>query len=244
MKIALMLSSAVVVLAVLAVLIFVYVIQNVEQPKYTLVEQQGDIELRDYPALLVAEVRRDGSRQQALSAGFGPLARYIFAKERGGERIAMTAPVVQQPVMQQAAASDGRIAMTAPVIQQALDSPSPDGEPGRERAADWAVRFIMPSAYRLADLPTPASDDITVYEAPPRRIAAIRFSGRTTDALIEEQEQRLRGWLQQQNLKQAAEPLYAYYNDPFTPGFLRRNEILIEVEQALGDGPAQDSDAR
>jgi DNA gyrase inhibitor GyrI len=226
MKRALILFAAFIVLAVSAMLVFVYVIQNVEQPKYSLVEQQGDIELRDYPSLLVAEVRRDGTRQQGLSAGFGPLARYIFAKERGGERIAMTAPVEQQ-----AAAPNARIAMTAPVTQHAVDGPARDagGQGG------WAVRFIMPSTYRLAQLPAPASDDINLYEVPPRRMAAIRFSGRTTDALIGEQEQRLKDWMGQQGLKQAGPPIYAYYNDPFTPGFLRRNEVLIEVDQAPGD---------
>mgnify|MGYP001820205752 CR=1 FL=1 len=225
MKIALIVAAVGVVLAIVAMLTFVYVIQNVEQPRYTVLEQQGDIEVRDYPSLVVAEVRRDGSRQEGLSAGFDPLARYIFAKERGGERIAMTAPVVQQ-----AEATYARIAMTAPVTQQAVDGSGQNGN----RKAGWAVRFIMPSVYSLSDLPAPAGDDVKLYELPPRRMAAIRFNGRTTDRLIAKQEQRLLGWMQQHRLKPAAAPVYAYYNDPFTPGFLRRNEVLIEVARAPG----------
>jgi DNA gyrase inhibitor GyrI len=233
MKIALIVAAVGVVLAIVAMLTFVYVIQNVEQPEYSVIEQQDFIELRDYPSLVVAEVRRDGSRQEGLSSGFGPLARYIFAKERSGDRIAMTAPVVQQ-----AAQSDERIAMTAPVTQQALDAQGPDGD----REDGWAVRFIMPSAYGLSDLPPPADDDVKLHQIPPRRMAAIRFSGRTTDQLIGEQEQRLRNWMQQRGLTPAAAPVYAYYNDPFTPGFLRRNEVLIEVKAAPGDEPAAKPD--
>ena len=214
MKIALIAVAVLILLAVAGMLVFVYVVQNVEQPTYSVVERDGAFELRDYPALVVAEVTRQGSRRKGLSAGFGPLARYIFAKERGGERIAMTAPVVQQ-----AAAEDERIAMTAPVTQT--------------RTADgaWAVSFIMPAHYRLADLPAPAGSDVKLREVPPRRVAAVRFSGRTTDAAIAEQEQRLRDWMARRGLTPAAAPIYAYYNDPFTPGFLRRNEVMIEVDR-------------
>ena len=214
MKIVLIAIAVVTLLAVAGMLVFVYVIQNVEQPAYDVVERDGAFEVRDYPALVVAEVTRQGTRRQGLSAGFGPLARYIFAKERGGERIAMTAPVVQRP-----AAADERIAMTAPVTQTRSD----DGT--------WAVSFIMPARYRLADLPAPAGSDVKLREVPPRRVAAVRFSGRTTDAAIAEQEQRLRDWMDRRGLTPAAPPIYAYYNDPFTPGFLRRNEVMIEVDR-------------
>jgi DNA gyrase inhibitor GyrI len=216
LKLIVMVLGGLALLAVVGLLVFVYVIQNVEQPAYRVVEQQGRFELRDYPTLVVAEVRREGSRQQGLSDGFGPLARYIFAKERAsdddGERIAMTAPVVQQ-----ALAPDARIAMTAPVTQTRTDDET------------WAIRFIMPSQYRLTDLPAPAGKDLQLTEIPARRVAAIRFSGRTTDALIAEQEQALLQWLDTRGLKPAGAPVYAYYNDPFTPGFLRRNEVMIDI---------------
>ena len=214
MKIVLIVIASVLVLAVAGILVFVYVIQNVEQPDYALVTQDGDFEIRDYPPLVVAEVTRAGNRQQSLSAGFGPLARYIFAKERGGERIAMTAPVQQQAV-----GADEKIAMTAPVTQ----TPSDNG--------DWTVQFIMPSEYSIEDLPAPAGDAVRLREVPSRRVAAVRFSGRTNDRLIAEQEQRLRDWMAKRNLEAAGEPIYAYYNDPFTPGFLRRNEVLIPIQR-------------
>ena len=74
----------------------VYIVNNVENPRYTAVVVDGDIEIRQYPRLVVAEFARSGDRRNAVSSGFSPLAAYIFAKERSGDRIAMTAPVTQE----------------------------------------------------------------------------------------------------------------------------------------------------
>lgn len=213
MKTLLIIAAVLAVVAVGGLLAFVYVVQNVETPDYVVVEHDGDLELRDYPPLVVAEVQRDGSRQKGLSAGFGPLARYIFAKERAGAAVAMTAPVEQQAA--------AKIAMTAPVEQSPAE-------------AGWAVRFIMPREYRLADLPAPGNAEVRLREVPARRLAAVRFPGRTNDRLIAEQERRLTDWLAARGLPALGPPIYAYYNDPFTPGFLRRNEVQIEVPGPVG----------
>lgn len=172
-------------------------VQNsIEQPSYTSLTLDGDFELRDYPELTVAEVTTTGGRGEAVRAGFGPLAGYIFAKERAGEKIAMTAPVTQTP-----------------------------GEGG------WVVRFMMPSQYTLETLPRPAGSTVRLETLPPRRMAAVRFSGVANDALIAEQEARLVDWMAAQGLTPTDSPTYAYYNDPFTPGFLRRNEVLVPVAE-------------
>lgn len=169
---------------------------SVEKPPYESVTLDGDFELRDYAEQVVAEVTTTGARQQAVSAGFGPLAGYIFAKERAGDKIAMTAPVTQTP-------GDG---------------------------GEWVVRFIMPSQYTLETLPKPAGSQVRLETLPPRRMAAVRFSGVATDALIAEQELRLVTWMEARGLSPTDTPTYAYYNDPFTPGFLRRNEVLVPVQ--------------
>ncbi|ABM61197.1 SOUL family heme-binding protein [Halorhodospira halophila] len=189
-----------VVLVVGAIVAWWVVVRGVETPDYTVVLQDGDRELRDYPALRVAEVERSGSRGEAVSAGFRPLAGYIFAREREGDSIAMTAPVTQ----------------------------TPEGE-GR-----WLVRFIMPEQYTLEDLPRPTGEEIALRELDAQRMAAIRFSGRASDSTVEEHERGLRAWMAEQGLEAAGEPVYAYYDDPMTPGFLRRNEVLIPVESAPG----------
>ncbi len=212
MKLILILLGLAAVVGLVGLLVFVFVIQNVEKPDYQVVSQDGDFELRDYPPLVVAEVSGSGDRQQSLSSGFGPLARYIFAKERGGERIAMTAPVQQRAV-----APDEKIAMTAPVTQ----TPAQDGR--------WSVQFIMPAEYGLEDLPAPGNAEVTLEPIPARRVAAVRFSGRTNDRAIAEQQARLEDWMNARGLEPRGEPIYAYYNDPFTPGPLRRNEVMFEV---------------
>ena len=148
MKILLIGLGVLTLLGVAALAVFVFVVQNVEQPVYRVVEQEGALEVRDYPSLVMAEVRREGSRREALGAGFGPLARYIFGKERAGEQISMTAPVTQQRTE--------TIAMTTPVTQ------------ARGAGGDWAVRFIMPARYRLDQLPAPAGD-VRLVELPARR---------------------------------------------------------------------------
>jgi len=74
-------------LAVIVVAAWVFIVTNVEQPNYEIVRADGAIEVRDYPRLIVAEVSRKGQRWEAVRAGFRPLANYIFARERGGDRV-------------------------------------------------------------------------------------------------------------------------------------------------------------
>ena len=204
-------------LGVIAVAAAAYVgtamyIDGVEHPEHTVLLREGDIELRTYPDMIVAEVDVSGGRSEAASRAFSPLANYIFAKERSGDAIAMTAPVTQE--------RREKIAMTAPVTQtRASDS------------ADWTVRFVMPSKFSLNDLPKPENKDIRLKKLPGQKRATIRFSGVPTDALIAENEQRLRDWLRSKGLEAAGAATYAYYNSPFTPGFLRRNEVMLAVRE-------------
>jgi DNA gyrase inhibitor GyrI len=181
--------------AALSLVLFWFIqTRNVEIARYEVIEADGPIEIRDYPALTVAEVTRSGNRDQAVRAGFGPLARYIFAKEREGEKIAMTAPVTQ-----------------------------------KSKGGTWTIQFIMPSGYSLENLPKPASTDVQLREIPPARRAVIRFSGWWSDELFNAKDAALREWLKGKGLEVSGTPLFAYYNDPFTPGFLRRNEILYDL---------------
>ncbi|MBA4281031.1 MAG: heme-binding protein [Ralstonia sp.] len=207
-------------LAVLGAGAWIYVVSTVEQPKYSTVLADGAIEVRDYPALVVAEVTRRGDRGSAVRAGFSPLAGYIFARNRPGDSVSMTAPVTQTQTPQ----ADQKIAMTAPVTQT-------PAQPNDEDPANaiWLIRFIMPSQYTLATLPRAAGDDVRLLDVPASRRAAIRFSGVATDALIDANERALRAWLSARAITILGAPTYAYYNDPFTPGFLRRNEVLFDV---------------
>jgi effector-binding domain-containing protein len=167
--------------------------QSVETPAYAVELRDGAMEIRTYPALVAAEVRRPGSRQEAAQAAFSPLARYIFARDRPGGKIAMTAPVTQN----------------------------------RDEGA-WTVRFLMPKDLGIAALPAPAGD-VQLAEIPAGRLAAIRFSGRWTDVNFTAAEARLRTWLAARGLTAVGPATFAYYNDPFTPWFLRRNEVHLRL---------------
>ena len=191
-------------LAMVGAGVWLYLMSNVERPAYRVAASDGAIELRDYPPLLVAEVMRGGERKAAVSAGFRPLAGYIFAKERAGDSIAMTAPVTQTR------------------SSENTDDP-------------WIVRFIMPAQYSLETLPRPADGDVQIKPVPAQRLAAIRFSGVATDQNIAWQEAKLRRWLEAQALPHDGTATYAYYNNPFTPGPLRRNEVLIGLGTQVKD---------
>lgn len=182
--------------------------RNTEQPKFRIVLADGSFQVREYPALLVAESLQSGPREVALNRGFRQLAGYIFAKSRDGDTIPMTAPVVQ---------NRERIAMAAPVVQDQSD------------AGLWRTRFIMPANYSRATLPQPP-DDVSISEIPSRRIAAIKFSGSSKDSALAAHEAKLRRWMAASKLAAVGDAEYAFYNSPFIPAFMRRNEILIPIE--------------
>jgi SOUL heme-binding protein len=177
------------------------------EPAYTVVKQAGDIEIRDYAPMIVAEVIRSGQRAEAISAGFRPLADYIFGKNAPKAEIAMTAPVTQERRGQE-------IAMTAPVTQEA------------DKDGVWKVRFVMPAQWTMASLPKPINSDVRLLEIPAERRAVIRFSGFTFTSTIQEKTAELRMYIAAHGYTPVGEPVFAFYNPPWTLPFLRRNEVM------------------
>jgi DNA gyrase inhibitor GyrI len=178
-----------------------------EEPEYRALETDGDHQIRDYPALTVAETVVGGPRKDALDEGFSILADYIFAKSRDGEQLAMTVPVMQD--------SGDPMASDPPLFDDDLEGA-------------WRTRFVMPAGRTADDLPQP-SDGVELIELPARKVAVVSFSGRATNDLLAEQEDRLRGWLAKRGLKAQGEPEYAFYNSPMIPGPLRRNEVWLAL---------------
>jgi SOUL heme-binding protein len=187
------------------------IMSNVEQPRYTVVERFGDIEIRAYAPLIVAETEVTGIREMAIREGFRTIADYIFGNNVASREIAMTAPVIQQ--------ASEPIAMTAPVIQQG------DGR-------TWAIRFVMPSRYTMESLPKPKNAAVWVKEMPGKRFAAIRFSGLPSEGNLKENTRRLNNFILEKEMDPISYPAYAFYNPPWTLPFLRRNEVLIEIATA------------
>ena len=198
------------IMTMLLILLPVPNLMAVEEAKYTLVEKEGDFEIRDYAPQVVAETRVEGSLEDASSRAFRRLFRYITGNNKPEAKIAMTAPVSQEPAGQE-------IAMTAPVSQQ-------------EVGDSWAVSFMMPASYTMETIPEPKDDSVAIREIPAYRAAAIRYSGFWSEKNYQEHLAELNAWLDARDYRRAGEPVWARYDAPFKPWFMRRNEILIPVE--------------
>jgi hypothetical protein len=142
-----------------------------------------------------------------FDSGFGLLFRYISGENRTRKKISMTAPVI----------TSENIPMTAPVISKKN-----------------YMAFVMPSDLNNDNVPIPTNSDVIIKTEPAKCLAVIQFSGRTNSKLIEKYIQKLFYELKINKLKSIGEPILMRYNSPFTPGFLRRNEIGIEISNFEG----------
>jgi hypothetical protein len=186
-------------------------VMAIEEPGYSLVEQADDFEIRLYEPYIVAETFVQGEFSEVGNEGFRRLASYIFGNNRKDESIEMTAPVNQAPRSE-------KISMTAPVSQEAENG-------------QWRITFTMPAEYTLETLPIPLDDRVVLKQQPARLMAAIRYSGTWSKTRYQEMEARLMSVIDERGLKAVGEPVFARYNPPFTLWFLRRNEVLIQIEQ-------------
>jgi len=184
----------------------------VEEAKYTVIRSDGDMELRDYEPSIVAETRVEGDFEDASGEAFRTLFRYIDGQNEARDKIAMTAPVSQKQGAQ-------KIAMTAPVSQEAS-------------AEGWLISFMMPSSFTMDTIPVPLDDAVNIRQLPAYRAAAIRYSGFWSEKNYERHLAELMEWIETQNLRVTGSPVWARYNAPFTPWFMRRNEILVPVDTA------------
>jgi len=57
----------------------------------------------------------------------------------------------------------------------------------------------------------------------------VQYSGTWSRQRYERNLARLREWMKAQGLAAAGDPVWARYNAPFTPWFLRRNEVLVPL---------------
>ena len=182
----------------------------VEQQRYRIIDRRGDAELREYEPCVVADVVVAGDAESATSAAFRPLFNYISGANAASTSLAMTAPVLQE-------GAGERLAMTAPVIQEAMSQRS------------WVVSFVLPGDRSLPAYPVPTNRDVTLRAIPAHFAAALRWSGRWTTGNIERRTKELRSLMDEAGWQAAGEPRWARFDPPWTPPFLRRNEIVIPV---------------
>ena len=180
-----------------------------EEPEYQVVRELADIEVRQYAAYAAAEVVVRGPAGEAGKQAFPILAGYIFGKNKGERKFAMTAPVTQ-------AAVPVKLEMTAPVTQTA----APGG---------FLVQFVLPNGVTAASAPEPLDARVQLREVLPSRVAVIRYSGFWSESNYGEHLAKLQGALRAADLAWEGEAVYSRYNAPFTPWFMRRNEVWLRL---------------
>jgi len=181
----------------------------IEEAAYKVVEKDDKFEIRDYASHILAETVVEGDLEEAGNKAFNRLFRYISGHNRSRANVAMTAPVSQEPIGE-------KIGMTAPVGQQRV-------------RGKWGVSFMMPASYTLETLPEPEDPEVTLRQVPARRMVAVRYSGSWSEQRYLRYKLELESWIHKRGLTIVGDPVWARYNPPFTPWFLRRNEILIPV---------------
>jgi hypothetical protein len=182
----------------------------IEEATYKVVEKENKFEIRDYASHILAETIVGGDLEEAGNKAFNRLFRYISGDNRSRKKVAMTAPVSQQPMGE-------KIKMTAPVGQRRVQE-------------KWAVSFMMPASYTQKTLPEPEDPNITLRQVPAQRMAAVRYSGFWIEKRYLRYKSELESWIHKRKLTIVGNPIWARYNPPFTPWFLRRNEILIPID--------------
>jgi hypothetical protein len=188
-----------------------------EEPKYTVVKKYDDIEIRKYSSYLVAETQVDTSFEDAGNIAHRLLFEYISGNNQKQEKIEMTVPVNQ--TNQQ---NDGeKIEMAVPVIQDLK----------LQSEGKYVVSFVVPSKYTMDSVPLPKDSRVTIRQIPEKTMAVREYSGTWSEKNYRENEKILFDTLKKNGLEQTGDPIYARYNPPWWPWFLRRNEVMVEIKR-------------
>lgn len=172
-----------------------------ESAEYKVVDADGKFEVREYPDLvLVATTTKIDA--QGRDGSFMKLFRYISGANESDQKIAMTTPVFMENDK-----SDSQVQMG----------------------------FVMPKEVAAAGVPSPTGNGVKVSKRAGGRFAVLRFSGRLSEKLAKESEAKLLAWMESKGLVAADTEgsrgvEAAAYDPPFTPGPLRRNEVLIRLK--------------
>lgn len=185
-------------------------IRSSKEAGYRVLSDDGNMQIRLYQPMLVAETEIEADYSQAGKIGFNRLAGYIFGGNEQKQEIAMTTPVFRTAV--------GPIETLSTAIQ------------GTSETNQWLMSFVMPAKFALTTLPQPSDPLVMLKSIPAKKVATLRYSGSLNQARIAEYSQILIAWLDERDIKHLSSPRSAAYDPPWTIPSLRRNEIHIDIE--------------
>lgn len=178
-----------------------------EQLKFTVIDKIGDVEVRQYPQRVVAEVNEMKDDNEA----FMLLFRYISGQNNSNQNVAMTTPV-------QVDKASMKIAMTAPV------------EVNKAGESGVSMRFFLPRSFSGDSAPKPNDPRIKILDLPEETFASLTYSGSGSDERFRSESDGLLKILAGSKWKPLSPPSFLGYDPPFTIPFLRRNEVVVKVE--------------
>jgi effector-binding domain-containing protein len=166
-----------------------------EKLGYQVIENLGDIEIRQYPPHILVSTNEPGSMSTAGNQSFRRLANYIFGGNNAGKSIAMTAPVMQA-----------------------------------QKDEGFVTSFVMPASMSMSQMPSSSDQTLSFTEHPGGRFAAVSFSGLASQPLFDSKAKGLKEKLAARNIEVTGPAIYARFDGPWTPFFLRHNEVLIPLQ--------------
>ncbi len=168
-----------------------------EKQQFTLVRDYGDFELRNYPAHVLMQVEVEGDFMRAGNVAFSPLISYISGNNLSRQKIAMTAPVIQEPT-----SSDTHL-----------------------------VSFVLPNGTDPKDVPVPANARVTMKAMPEHLTGVRKFGGGWNEDRFMSEGELLRNAVVQAGFEPVGNLYWARFDPPWKPGFLKRNEALINLKK-------------
>lgn len=191
-----------------------YFSSRVEQTDYIVLSKMKDYEIREYPARIVAQTTVEGSYKESMNSGFSIVAGYIFGGNVKKENIAMTAPVMAEKG--ETVKESESIAMTAPVM-------------ATNEGNFQTISFSMPKSYTLETLPIPNDPRVKIVMIPKKKYVVMKFSWYRSDVNVKKAQDELIKVLARDGVKPIGNMSYAGYNAPWTPPWMVRNEVLVEI---------------
>lgn len=188
-----------------------YTKRSAETVPYETVTRYDDVEIRAYPATVIAET----TALDQMTA-FRRLFDYITGSNEGGESVSMTAPVKST--------RGTSISMSAPVRSATTKDTN-----------TMRMGFYLPAEFEIESAPKPTDADVSLREVPARRMAVVQFSWYAPEGRVRNYRSQLLDTLEQTDYETTGEPFLLRYNDPWTPPFMRRNEVAVEIQDQATD---------